>query len=95
MDLICNDVIIEKMAMWALRMYTVIPKMSFVCGFHDMGLLDNKGKGLVRVMWRCEIVPPDETRLNFWYQCKTMHICLVSTCKYVCHTLPLAAVCKF
>ena len=30
-----------------------------------MELLDSKGKRLVSVMWRCEIVPPDEIRLKF------------------------------
>ena len=30
-----------------------------------MKLLDNKGKRLVSVMWRCEIVPLDETTLKF------------------------------
>ena len=57
-----------------------------------MELLDSKGKRLVSVRWQCETVPPDETRFKFWYQCKTMLICLVI--KYACLTLPLAAVCK-
>ena len=38
----------------------VITKMSFVCEFHDIEPLDNKGKRLVSVMWRCEIA--DQTK---------------------------------
>ena len=60
MDLIRNDVIIDKMAVFSVGASYVITKMSFVCGFHDIELLDNKG-WLVIAMWRCEIVPPDET----------------------------------
>ena len=92
MDLICNDIIIDKMAVFRVGTSYVITKMSVVCGFHNMEQLDNKGKRLVSMMWQCEIVPPDETRLKFCYQCKAMCICLVI--KYVCLTLPLAAVCK-
>ena len=47
MDLICNEVIIDKMAMFSVGTSYVITKMSFVCGFHDMELLDNNGKRLV------------------------------------------------
>ena len=54
MDLICNDVIIDKMVVFSVgtgvRTSYVITKMSFVCRFHDMELLDNKGKRLVSVM---------------------------------------------
>ena len=89
MDLIRNGVIIDKMAVFSVGTSYVITKMRFVCRFHDMELLDNKDKGLVSIMWRCKIVPP---RLKFWYQHKTTRICLVI--KYVCLTLPLAAVCK-
>ena len=65
MDLIRNDIIIDKMAVFSVGTSYVITKMSFICGFYDMELLDNKGKRLVSVMWRCEIVLPDETRLKF------------------------------
>ena len=65
MDLIRNDIIIDKMAVFSVGISYVITKMSFVCRFHDMELLDNKGKRLVSMMWQCEIVPPDETRLKF------------------------------
>ena len=71
MDLIRNDVIIEKMAVFSVGTSYVITKMSFVCGFHDMELLDNEGKRLVSMMWQCEIIPPYETRLKFWYLPKT------------------------
>ena len=67
MDLICNDIIIDKMALFSVGTLYIITKICFVCGFHDMELLDNKGKRL-SVMLRCEIVPPDETRLKFWYR---------------------------
>ena len=110
MDLIRNDVIIDKMAVFSVgtsqmgtsqmgtsqmgtsQMGTsyIISKMSFVCGFH-VELLNNKGKKLVSVMWRCKIVPPDETRLTeFAINAKpcAYHSCLVI--KYVCLTLPLA-----
>ena len=46
MDLICNDLIIDKVAVFSVGTSYVISKMSFVCGFHDMELLDNKGKRL-------------------------------------------------
>ena len=65
MDLIRNDVIIDKMAVFSVGTLYVITKMSFACGFHDMELLDNKGQRLVSMMWRCEIVQPDKTRLKF------------------------------
>ena len=71
MDLIHNDVIIDKMAVFSVGTSYVITKMSFVCRFHDMELLDNKGKRLVSVMWRCEIVPPDEARLKFAIDAKS------------------------
>ena len=51
MDLIRNDIIIDKMAVFSVGTSYVITKMSFVCGFHDMELLDNKGKRLVSMMW--------------------------------------------
>ena len=60
MDLICNDVIIDKMVMFSVGTSYVITKVNFICGFHNMELLDNKGKRLVSM-----IVPPDETRLKF------------------------------
>ena len=50
MDLIRNDVIIDKMAVFSVGTSYVITKRRFVCGFHDMELLDNKGKRLVSVM---------------------------------------------
>ena len=89
MDFIRNDVIIDKMAVFSVGTSYIITKMNFVCRFYDTELLDNKGKRLVSVMWRCEIVPPDETRFKFCYLCKTTRII-----KYVCLTLPLVAVCK-
>ena len=46
MDLIRNDIIIDEMAMFSVGTSYVITKMSYVCGFHDMELLDNKGKRL-------------------------------------------------
>ena len=92
MDLIRNDIKIDKMAMFSVGTSYGITKLSFVCGFHNMELLDSKGKRLVSVMWQCEIVPPDETRLKFWYRRKTTHICLVIKSVYL--TLPLAAVCR-
>ena len=51
MDLIRNDIMIDKMAMFSVGTSYVITKMSFVCGFHAMELLDNKGKRLVSMMW--------------------------------------------
>ena len=45
MDLIRNDIIIDKMAVFSVGTLFVITKMSFVCGFH-MELFDNKGKRL-------------------------------------------------
>ena len=50
MDLICNDIIIDEMAVFSVDTLYIITKMSFVCGFHDMELLDNKGKRLVSIM---------------------------------------------
>ena len=50
MKLIRNDVINDKMAVFNVGTLYVITKMSFACGFHDMELLDNKGKRLVSVM---------------------------------------------
>ena len=64
MDLIRNDIIIDKMAVFSVGTSYAIAKMSFVCGFHDMELFDNKGKRLVSMMWQCKMVPPDETRLK-------------------------------
>ena len=40
MDYICSDVIIDKMAMFIVGTLYVITKMSFVCGSHNMELLD-------------------------------------------------------
>ena len=60
-----NDAVIDKMAMFSVGTSYVITKISFVCGFYNMELMDNKGKKLVTVMWRCEIVQPDKTRLKF------------------------------
>ena len=51
MDLIRNDIIIDKMAVFSVGTLYVIAKMSFVPGFHDMELLNNKGKRLVSLMW--------------------------------------------
>ena len=51
MNLIRSDIIIDKMAVFSVGTSYVITKMSFVCGFHDLELLDNKGKRLVSVMW--------------------------------------------
>ena len=51
MDLICNDIIIDKMAVFSVGTSYVITKMSFVCRFQNMELLDSKGKRLVSVMW--------------------------------------------
>ena len=67
MDLIHNGIIIDKMAMFSVGTSYVITKISFVCEFHNIELLDNKGKRQVSMMWQCEIVPPDETRLKLWY----------------------------
>ena len=50
MKLIRNDVINDKMAVFNVGTLYVITKMSFACGFHDLELLDNKGKRLVSVM---------------------------------------------
>ena len=80
-DLIRNDVKIDKMAMFSVGTSYVITKMSLVCRFHDMKILDNKGKRLVSMIWRCKIVPPDETRLKFYYQHKT-------TCIYLMYASP-------
>ena len=64
MDLIRNDIIIDKMSVFSVGTSYVITKMRFVCGFHDTELLDNKGKKLVSMMWRCKIVPPNEPDLS-------------------------------
>ena len=81
MDLIRNDVMIDKMAVYSVGTLYVITKMSFVCGFHDMELLDNKGKRLVSVMWQCKRVPPDETRLKFAIDAK-LHAFALQLCIY-------------
>ena len=52
-----------------------------------MELLDNKGKRLVSVMRRCEIVPPTKLDLGLLSTKNHAH-CLVI--KYVCLTFPLA-----
>ena len=90
MDLIRNDIIIDKMAMFSVGTSYVITKMSFVCRFHDIELLDNKGTSKRDVANLA--IRNSPTRLRFWYRCKSTCICLVI--KYVCPTLPLAAVCK-
>ena len=76
MDLIRNDVINDKMALYSVGISYVITKMSFVCRFHDMELLDNKNKRLVSMMWQCKIVPPDESRLKFAIDAKPRAIAL-------------------
>ena len=50
MNLICNDIIIDKMAMlvWGLR--HVLIRGNFACSFHNMEPLDNEGKRLVSMM---------------------------------------------
>ena len=48
MDVIRIDIIIGEMVVFSVGTSYVITKMSFVCGFHNMELLDNKGK---RLMW--------------------------------------------
>ena len=70
MDLIRNDVIIDKMAMYSVGTSYVITKMNFVCVFHDMYLLYNKGKRLVSVIWQCEIVPQKKPDLSFGIDAK-------------------------
>ena len=45
MDLIRIDVIIDKMAAFSVGTSYVITKLSFVCGFQDVELLDNKVRG--------------------------------------------------
>ena len=68
MDLIHIDVIIDKMVvlLWGLRhVLFLVTKTSLVYGFRNMGTLDNEGKRLVSMMWRCEIIPPGETRPKF------------------------------
>ena len=72
-----NDVMIYKMVVlvWGL---SVVTKMNFVCGFHNMKPLDNEAKRLVSAMWRCQIIQPGKTRQKFWYGRKTVRICLVS-----------------
>ena len=49
---------------WGLKVtfVFVVTKVNFVCSIHNMGPLDNEGKRLVSVIWRCEIIPPGETR---------------------------------
>ena len=74
MDLIRNDIIIDKMAVLSVGTSYLVTKMSFVCGCHYMKLLYNKSKRLVSVMWRCEIVPPDKTRFKFAIDANHMHL---------------------
>ena len=83
MDLIRNDVKIDKTAVFSVGTSYVITKLSFVCGFHNIKLLDSKGKRLVSVMWQCETVPPYKTKLKFWYRRKTTRICLVIKSAYL------------
>ena len=85
MDLIRNDIIIDKMALFSMGTSYLITKMNLLCRFNDMELLDNKVKRPVSVMWQYEIVPPDETRLKFDINAKPRAFVI---------TLPLAAVCK-
>ena len=59
------------MAVYSVGTSYVITKMSFVCGFHDMKLLDNKGKRLVSVIWQCEIVPQTKPDLSFGIDAKS------------------------
>ena len=68
MSLIRIDVIIDKMAMlvWGLHhVFIHSNQMNFACSFHNVGLLDNEGKRLVSVMWRCKIITPSESRPKF------------------------------
>jgi len=81
MDLIHNDIIIDKMAVLVVGLRHVLIRSNqnelfrTFCGFHNIEPW--KYKRLVSVMW-CEIIQPGETRPKFWYGHKTACICLVS-----------------
>ena len=65
MAFICNEVIIDKIAVLVCGLWSVVTKINFVCDFHNMEPLDNEGKRLVSVMWQCEIILQGKTRPKF------------------------------